>query len=481
MDPAKISNSYELVKTLYKNDRGEPFEMTLGQIDIFDCIWKRRHPRNHIMTYTQYGKSDVVAMATLTRASTFAEKWPIVAPSTKKSMIIMGYIIKHIFENPYTRGKFRIDKGESEERIRRERSKVRLTFRVGDRIGEMLTLSADSRRKNEDAGDSLMGFGAPNLIKDESALIPDNIHSKSMRMLGGHKDTCLVEIGNPFRRNHFLRSYENPAYNKMVVDYKQGLREGRITQSFIEEMKKEAFFDILYECKFPDEYGPGNWIIPAKLVENALLVRYQPPFVKRVITCDPSMGGDKAVVYALRNTEIMEEFVFPKGMRDTMRIAGELIVMKRKHGASLIVVDSIGIGQGICDNILKQGHAVLPINSAEKTKMSHLYNLKCEMWWHVGHRFIDSRIALGDPKKFNFDELKKELSSVQYMVDTSGKIKVEKKEDVKIRLGHSPDRADAYVMGVYGLQFAKTTEQIKAQKDPYAYVEPEDEGGFMGG
>jgi hypothetical protein len=47
-----------------------------------------------------------------------------------------------------------------------------------------------------------MGFGAPNLALDESALMDDDIYATAIRMVGGTKGHFVVEIGNPFRRNH---------------------------------------------------------------------------------------------------------------------------------------------------------------------------------------------------------------------------------------------------------------------------------------
>ena len=50
-----------------------------------------------------------------------------------------------------------------------------------------------------------------------------------------------------------MRSSKSPRYHKIWIDYHQGLKEGRYTEEFIEEMREEDFFDILYECKFPEE------------------------------------------------------------------------------------------------------------------------------------------------------------------------------------------------------------------------------------
>ena len=260
----------EIVRTLYKNDMGEPMYLSPTQCDIFSCIYKLTSPdgkRNiHVTTFTQYGKSETVAMAILTRISTFSGRVALVAPSDKKAKVIMGYIIKHIFDNPYTKSRFVIAPGESEDRIRRERSKNRLTFKtVGGEFGEVFIVSAQSHR-NKNPLDALMGFGAPTVIIDESSLIEDVKYAGILRMLGavcGSKHLpFLLEIGNPFRRNHFFNSSIDKKYYHIVVDYKKGLAEGRITEEQVERMRVQAFFDIMYECKFPEpgEIDERGWI-----------------------------------------------------------------------------------------------------------------------------------------------------------------------------------------------------------------------------
>ena len=88
----------KLVASRYKNYYGKPFELTDGQSEIFESIAKRKYPRVQCISYTQYGKSDTVSMAVLTRITTFPEKWALVAPSNKKAHIIMSYLIQHTFE-----------------------------------------------------------------------------------------------------------------------------------------------------------------------------------------------------------------------------------------------------------------------------------------------------------------------------------------------------------------------------------------------
>src|SRR3990167_1427841 len=292
----------ELVKALYKNDYGQPFELTDGQEEIFNAIFFKQGPqgqnRVHIKTFTQYGKSDTVSMAVLTRAATFAEKWAIIAPSQPKAKIIMGYVIKHLFENEYTLNRFKLQEGESADAVRRERSKNRLTFDIGNnQIGEIFILSAESRLKqSDDVGNSLMGFGAPNVVEDEAALISDESDAKAMRMVGGFTSfgtDFVVKIGNPFQRNHFLQAQEDPAYFKINIDFERGILEGRLTQKFVEEMRKKPYFRVLYENKFPenDDMDAKGWtqLLSEEEVEVAICID---PSIKHI--GEKRLGNDVA-------------------------------------------------------------------------------------------------------------------------------------------------------------------------------------------
>ena len=61
-----------LVKTLYKDEQGNPFILTDGQCDIFNLIFKKLTPRVHIESFTRFGKSETVAIAILTKIFTYS-------------------------------------------------------------------------------------------------------------------------------------------------------------------------------------------------------------------------------------------------------------------------------------------------------------------------------------------------------------------------------------------------------------------------
>jgi hypothetical protein len=202
----------KLVSELYHDENQEPIILSPTQQEIFDVIAGRLVRRFFAATYTQFGKSFTVGLAVLTRVSHYPEKWTILAPKKEQAEIIMGYIIDHIFDNELIASKFEIGKGETAERIRRERSKDKITFRMTDgSVGGVQIMSAEGKKKKQ-VLDGIMGFGSPNVILDESSILPDEQFAGVLRMLGGYKDNFLMQIGNPFYRNHFYKAYRNPAY-----------------------------------------------------------------------------------------------------------------------------------------------------------------------------------------------------------------------------------------------------------------------------
>ena len=171
----------ELCRTFFKDDYQKPLELTDGQVEIFKSIFLKRERRVCVVASTQYGKSTITACALIARVIATGEQWGIVAGRQDKAEIIMSKVIQHIFDNPLLIEKLDIDRNEPLERIKRERSRKRITFKGG---GEIATFSAQTKSA-KNINDALTGFGMPNLVEDESALIPDEFQAMIVRMIGG--------------------------------------------------------------------------------------------------------------------------------------------------------------------------------------------------------------------------------------------------------------------------------------------------------
>jgi len=462
-----MTKTYELVRKMYKTRDGNPFEMTKGQCEIFDVIFKKLYPRVHLMTYTQYGKSDVTSMAILTRVTTFPEKWTIIGGTKKKAQIIGGYLIDHIFDNPYTLSKFRIGRDESLEKIRRERSKERLTFRVeGNLLGEVQILSADVKRIR-DFERALIGFGAQNVVLDDAPLANDEIFATVLRMIGGQKDAFLMKIGNPFKRNHFLKSFRSPRYHKIVIDYRQGIEEGRITKEFVEEAKEdmpEQMFAILYECRFPEEEGIDEKGYLPLVNERELDMAYREKielFGELRLGIDTAGGGRNKSVIVLRG-ENGARILFRSNTPDTMLVVGKgLEAMERyRVDPRNVFVDAIGLGKGVFDRLNEQKEGINGVIWGEKPEFEEeeFFNLKAQCYWRLAQWI---RSGGGLEGKGEFDD----LLDVKYKVMSDRKIRMKSKEEMLREGILSPDVADALA-----LTFAreeKLKKKIYQPKSPY--------------
>ena len=293
------------------------------------------------MAHTRFGKSLTVALAVLTRCLTYPEKWAIVAPSQTKARIIMGYIIDHIFDNKLAETSLEIDRTDgSIRRLQQERSKNRLTFNLGNKNGkpiksEIFIVSADSRNK-QNAGESIMGLGASNVILDEAALVDDQIESKVFRMLGDSMENFYMKIGNPFRRNHFLKSHLDPKYFTTNIDWQIGLAEGRLDEGHIEEARKKPNFDVLFENKFPkaDLVDDRGYVTLLMDDEFDLAISFIPK-EGRVglprLSVDVARGGGNFNVWILR-WDNYATLLAKNHDPDTMSVATTTMSLAREHG-----------------------------------------------------------------------------------------------------------------------------------------------------
>lgn len=422
---------------------GQPITLSPKQSEIFNLIVGVRHPRNQVIAPTQYGKSMVVGLAIDTRAVPLGERFTVLAPSQKKCDIIMGYCIDHIFDSPDLLSQLELDSSTSLDRLRRERSKESLTFKGGGGI-QTLTLDAKNGKRSIE---SAMGFGSKRLILDESSLIDDQLYATVKRMLGGYKyeDQFLLEIGNPFHRNHFYRTWNSPIYNKIFLDYKDGLREGRYSPEFIEEMRGEAFFDVFYECKFPDEEDIDasgfRILVTYEMLDKAFSDQAEMSDDDPLILGVDVGGGGDANVYCLRNSDYAW-IESSNHSNDTMTNVSEVERIMRDYGvkASNIFIDDTGIGRGVCDRLKEKGIRVNPVAFGASPKDKTRYaNTKAEDFWHA-RQWLEAGGKLLKSDKWQ------QLNWIKYKVNTDKVLQIEPKDDLRKRTGKSPDFADSFAL-----------------------------------
>lgn len=446
--PEKTLASVKALCGVFKTDAGSQFSYTPTQLLIIATLAGRVHPRVQLILPTQYGKSEAVSQGILLRASVKKEKWLIVAPTKKKAEIIMGYIIKHIFDHHIFSSQLVYD--EPMERLKQHKSKEHLTFKHG---GEIMVLSADAKNRQR-TKEVLMGFGAPNVVIDESALIDDDLYSTIKRMVGGFSatdvGTFILEIGNPFTRGHFLRTWVKGRYQRVWVDYRTALAEGRYTEDFIEEMQDEAFFDVLYECLFPtgDEVRADGYrrLLIDAIIENSFITE-EPEIIegdKPILGVDVAAGGENETVFVLRYPLSGFAKVLERNRDDDLdNQAARVIAYKKQYkiGDYRIAIDDGGVGHGLSDILKAKDILIKPVKLGEQAiKKERYLNQRAELYWQL-RKWLKS-----EGGKLMQDNGFKELTVINYKQNASEKLQIEPKEKLRERNIPSPDTADALML-----------------------------------
>lgn len=283
--------------------------------------------------------------------------------------------------------------------------------------------------------------------------LPDGTFPPYQVRLTANPAQCWLKdkfILNPDKDFAFIGALpsDNPHLPK---DYTENLREA---------FKHRPNLLAAYLYGSWDDLAGHNVCIQGSWINEAKRRKSEDHAIKRVIVNDPArFGDDENVIYVMeddgRVMSVVEQiYLEHKSLMDT---AGRLSSLRRKWDAQIIAVDVIGIGAGIVDALYELKEPVLAINSSSKptveNKQRKYMNLRSQLWMEAGELFANSRVALPEDTI-----LSGQLAGVKFDYNSSGKIQVEAKDDIKKRLGRSPDRGDSFVMGLFALEYVSNQD-----------------------
>lgn len=149
-------------------------------------------------------------------------------------------------------------------------------------------------------------------------------------------------------------------------------------------------------------------------------------------------GMDTTVIFPRQGLAAFK-FVEMRGAR-SHDIAARVMAAKAKWNSEVELVDGTGgFGAGVVDSLIQAGQSPMEIHFSGKAINPKYFNKRSEMWFEMSE-WIKRGGAL--PKDMS---LKKELLAPTYSFK-NGKLYVEEKDQIKQRLGYSPDRADALAL-----------------------------------
>ncbi len=410
--------------------------VTEGQLLIFFELIFRPHKRLHIMTSTQYGKSFVVALACIIISCIQKEVVAVIAPTTEKAKIIMRYYIEHLGDNPLFYSQ--LEKDTKLERLRMEESKDRIILKNMGGIFVISVQAGNSKKGMESA----MGAGSKIVIQDESGLIPDPIEATIFRMIAGKgEDAFYCKIGNPFYRNHFLKSYRDDKYFKVFIDYIQGLKEHRYNEEFISEARTKPYFDVLYECKFPKADAIDASGYSTLIGEDFLFSKMRDivPMVGSIRWGIDVAGEGSNYSTIIERGRSGAKILYKENNPDTMNFVGIIVQMFKDAPIKpiRIYVDKVGIGKPVYDRLMEFREIatfIVGVSAGESAQDNiNFFNKRAEMFWRLKEWF-----GIGELEGKDWQD----LLDIKYKIQSDRKIKIKSKDEMLKDGIVSPDIAD---------------------------------------
>lgn len=310
------------------------------------------------------------------------------------------------------------------------------------------------------------------IIFDEAAGIMPEIWEAADSLMQGGKLVRFLAIGNPTSANgNFVDCFRSSLYNKITIsvmdtpNYKQdrNVIPGLSGREFVEFVKQKygedsAYYKSRVLGEIPDE--DVDALIPMSEVEkgiNRIVTKFS--FEKRFVVWDVADGGDDAnQLYAFKNTEVLEEMTFHgKRVEEVEPYVWQLL---KKIGGNTVIVDFDGVGRVAssllnASNVNDEKISIIDFTGSAPAYEEEIFNSrKSEAAWEL--RMMTLREETTFP---NDDELREELTN--FKTDPyakKGKICLEKKKDMKDRIGRSPNKGDCFVM------MAGAWEEIKPVK-----------------
>ena len=305
------------------------------------------------------------------------------------------------------------------------------------------------------------------VLIDEACGVPKSLWDAASTLVT-NEDSRILAIGNPDDPSSFfaqvcrvdsgwsvLRIAASDTPNFSGEDVPPEIKPLLISPLWVEERRIEWGADSpLYVAKVTGEFPafasdavvPYSWAKQCQTLDAPL-----PDDGSVALGIDVGAGGDQSVIRERRGNTAGRQW--SDHSADPEILVNLAMLALRETGASSINIDTIGVGYGVAGHLRDQCREaglevdVVSINVAERAQdPTRFINLRAELWWEVGREL--SKDEAWDLAAVD-DGVISQLVAPKYSVARGGRIQVEAKDDVRRRIGRSPDDADALLLAFY--------------------------------
>lgn len=366
-------------------------------------------------------------------------------------------------------------------------SEIRASFNRADLPGELyeraLKLPGEEkmgiRCLTSSSASGLTGFHAPRVMAviTEAQGVEGFAWEGLLSCATGSHDRVL-SLGNPLNPSgRFYQVNQSADWNDIQISAKDhpNVKEqrevipGGVSPAFVERMASEygegsGTYTARVEGEFPETGQRGlisrEWLEEAAERHAAGRFREIARQATPIAGVDPARYGPDQTVVAVRQGPRLTKLVSwgRCGLMETVeRLREELKdsgieplwyseAYDKGGGGGRVIVDEVGVGAGVLDRLREVNYDTGAFNSSRRPRERRRFaNARSEAYWTFRELLEQGEITLPRDERL-FDE----LTAIRWHSNNAGKVALEGKDEIRNRIGRSPDRADAVVMSFAG-------------------------------
>lgn len=374
--------------------------------------------------------------------------------------------------------------------------------RLPDALRDLFEIKSDRIELRADAASSFASFRTARaeqpealqgvhsvwvlLIADEASGVPEQIFEAAVGSMSGANATTVL-AGNPVRTSGlFFDSQDRLAHMWFCVQVSAIPRDGAYTSKRV---------DPQFVVMVREQYGEDSnafrvrvlGLPPKADLDTIIPYEMAASAVGRDVRCYPTavtiwgldvarFGWCLTALAKRRGNHLLQPIQHWNGL-DLMQVCGvvkaEWDATKEQDRPVEICVDAIGLGAGVADRLKEMGLPVRSVNVSETPALTGRFpNIRSELWWLVREWFSKRDVFIPAEQEregdFSRPTLLNQLVAVKYKImDSSGKLRAESKEEMRKRGRHSPDLADAFC-----LTFASPAATMLAGNERRSWKQP---------
>lgn len=335
--------------------------------------------------------------------------------------------------------------------------------------------------------ENMQGFHEDNMlfIVDEASGVADPIMEAILGTLSGANNKLLM-CGNPTKTSGtFYDSHyrDRELYKCHIVSSRDSSRTNKENIGAMERKygKDSNFVRVRVDGEFPKQEDDVFISMELILASTSAMKDFEEPEIPDIIHigCDVARFGDDKTVIGSKVNEMTEIYCKRHG-QDTMKTADDIVacydkLIKKypKYSRPVAVkIDDGGVGGGVVDRLrqMKRNNPkrfkqmeIFPVKFGQRIKHVYYYDSTTYMM-SIVRNLLSPHDENGKPKPVelilpNDNDLIAQLSTRKYEMTDDSRQRVESKDAIKKRGGHSPDEADCILLCCLPVKFKKERRQ----------------------